>query len=87
MNKDRANGVNPHCGSALTGMERLGGAVVMATRESDEKASEDSEGAMVRACGVGALVRVEGSCSLACSVREIVRKEEDCDSEERPDVV
>jgi hypothetical protein len=65
MNRDRARGVNPRCGSALTGVERLGGAVVTATKGSDENIKVDGNDAVVRACDVGALVKVEGSCSLA----------------------
>lgn len=87
MNKDRVKGVNPRCGSALKGVERLGGAVVIATTGGDEDTTEDDGDIVVRASDVGALVEVEGNCSFACSVREIVEKEEDHDSEERLDVV
>jgi hypothetical protein len=75
MNRERAKGVSPRCGSALTGVERLGGAVVMTAKGSVETINREEERAAVMAKGVGALVNVEGSCSLGCSICEVVKEE------------
>jgi hypothetical protein len=74
MNRDRANGVNPCCSSAPTGVERLAGAVVMATRERVELGREYGNEIAVKACGIGALGDIEGNCSLACAVCKILGK-------------